>query len=116
MLNVDFGYAWKCGPRWALWYLRLGRIPAFFRTLWFTLCRGHIGEACQECGRPYLHWRADHEVYERVTGLKRYASGEWAPGLFCLECFDGKAHSKDISILWKPTIEGDEIEAEVSHE
>ncbi len=103
-LSRDYVYAWKNGPRWAFWYLREGRVVAFFRTLWFTLCRGHIGEACQECGRPYPLWCAEHDVYEAVTGLKRYSNGEWAPGLFCLACFDGKARRKGISLQWKPEV------------
>ncbi len=105
VIGRDYAYAWRNGPRWAFEHLCEGHITAFLRTLWITLWRGHIGETCQECGRPYLSWRAEHGVYESVTGLKRYPSGEWAPGLFCLNCFDRKARERGITIRWKPEIQ-----------
>ena len=108
---IDYGYAWRNGPRWALWYLRRRRPVAALRTLWWALVRGHIGETCQECGRRYLLWHADDDLYGAVTG--RWPSppaiswtGEWcsesATGLFCLVCFDRMACDKGIVLRWKP--------------
>jgi hypothetical protein len=99
----DYLYAWKNGPRWAWEYLRYrGRIVGFLRTIWYSLILGHKGEACQECGRPYLLWWAENEVYDDVTGL--VAKAGYSPGLFCLNCFDRKAERKGICLRWKPEI------------
>ena len=98
---TDYAYAWRNGPRWAWEYLRWRHSPiGFLRTLWYTLVLGHIGEACQECGRPYLLWWAENTLYDAVTGLG--ARGGSSPGLFCLECFDRKARQNGISLKWKP--------------
>jgi hypothetical protein len=98
--GYGYAYAWRNGPRWSLDHLRHGRILGFLRTLWFTLVLGHISESCQECGRPYLLWWADNELYDAVTGLG--AKGGSTPGLFCLDCFDRKAREKGIRLRWKP--------------
>ena len=102
-MSVDYGYAWRNGPRWATWYLRQGKIAGFLRTLWHSLVRGHIGEACQECGSPYPLWHADDALYTRVTGNARHDNGEAASGLFCLNCFDRKAEARGISLQWNPS-------------
>lgn len=102
MISRDYPYAWKHGWRWAWEYLRYrGRVLGFLRTLWYTIVLGHIGEACQECGRPYLLWWADNDLYYTVTGIAQHR-GCVAPGLFCLECFDRKASRKGIVLRWKP--------------
>lgn len=100
-----YRYAWRNGPRWAFEYLREGRIVAACRQLWNSFIHGHISESCQECGRMYSAWTADHDVYERVTGYKRYENGEWATGWFCHDCFHHKARSKGIFLRWKPEVE-----------
>ena len=102
-MRIDYAYAWRNGPRWAWDYLRYRRsMLGFFRTLWYTLVCGHIGEACQECGRPYLLWWADNDLYDEVTGLGN--EGGNSPGLFCLECFNEKAERIGITLRWKPVI------------
>jgi hypothetical protein len=100
--GYGYAYAWRNGPRWSLDHLRHGRILGFLRTLWFTLVLGHISESCQECGRPYLLWWADNELYDAVTGLG--ARGGCSPGLFCLDCFDRKARKQGVTLRWKPEI------------
>jgi hypothetical protein len=102
--GYGYAYAWRNGPRWAFWYLRLGRVKGFLRIVWFTLIRGHIGEACQECGMPYLLWWAEDDLYATVTGRGRYSNGESAPGLYCLDCFDRKARKQGIRLCWKPEV------------
>jgi hypothetical protein len=102
-MKVDCRYAWTAGPRWVWWYAKRGKIVAAIRTIYWTLIRGNICEACQECGNPYPHWHADDALYERVTGRGRYANGESAPGLFCLHCFDRKAEQRGITLQWNPS-------------
>ena len=102
-MTQDYRYAWRNGPRWAMWYLRRRRIVAAVRTLWWTLVRGHISEACQDCGRPYLFWHAVDDLYGRVTGRWPFPDGECATGLFCLDCFDRMAERRGISLRWIPT-------------
>lgn len=103
-LTVNYAYAWRNGWRWALCYLQRGLITASVRTIWFSLVRGHMGEACQECGRPYLFWRSPDDVYESVTGTGRSLDGQSAPGLYCPDCFDKKARRKGIVLQWKPEV------------
>ncbi|MDB5069649.1 MAG: hypothetical protein JWM87_760 [Candidatus Eremiobacteraeota bacterium] len=98
----DYGYAWRAGWRWVLWYARYRRFLAALRTVWYTLILGHIGEACRECGRPYLHWWAADDLYASATGKGRRSNGEAAPGLYCLECFDRKALAQGIKLRWIP--------------
>jgi hypothetical protein len=102
LVHRDYTYAWRCGWRWVFSYLRGRKLVAAIRTVWFTLVLGHISEACQECGMPYLLWWADDDLYARVTGRGRYENGEAASGLFCLECFDRMAKEKGFGIRWKP--------------
>jgi hypothetical protein len=101
---TDYHYAWRNGPRWVLGDLRRRRPVAALRTLRWTLFRGHIGETCQECGRPYLLWHADDALYGAVTGRYPRPDGESATGLFCLACFDRMARAEDIVLRWKPEI------------
>lgn len=97
----DYAYAWKNGWRWAFSYLRYRRrIDGFLRTLWLTLVLGHIGESCQECGREYVLWWADNDLYDAVTGLGN--RGGCSPGLFCPDCFDRKAEKNGICLRWRP--------------
>jgi hypothetical protein len=106
LIARDYRYAWQCGLRWVGYYLRQGRVLGALRAAWYTFALGHIGEACQECGRPYPLWTADHGLYERVTGNARRANGEWAAGLFCLDCFDHKARERGITLRWRPEADG----------
>lgn len=101
-MSVNYKYAWRNGPRWALDYLREGKVTACLRTIWHSLGRGHIGEACQICGRPYLFWWASDALYEAVVGRGRYPNGESAPGLYCLACFTDIAARRGITIRWIP--------------
>ena len=55
-------YAFRHGWRWAGWYLRERRPAAAIRTLFDAYVRGHSGETCQECGRPYLFWHATDDL------------------------------------------------------
>lgn len=100
----QYGYAWRNGPRWAFQYLVQGKVVAALRQLWNSLVFGHMTESCQECGRPYLLWWADDDLYKQVTGRGRYANGESAPGLYCLECFDAKAERIGLILKWKPEV------------
>jgi hypothetical protein len=102
LIVANHGYAWRYAPRWALSYLFQGKPVACARTLWYSLVRGHISEACEECGRPYLLWWADDALYERVTGRDKLPNGEAATGLFCFECFDTLAEGKGIRLKWVP--------------
>ena len=60
---TDYRYAWRYGPRWALWYVRHGKPLAALRNLWASMVHGYIGEACQDCGRSYLLWHATDDQY-----------------------------------------------------
>lgn len=100
----SYGYAWRNGPRWAFEYLCEGKVLAAFRQFWNSVVCGHISESCQECGRAYLLWWADDALYERVTGRGRFANGESAPGLFCLDCFDKMAEKRGVVLKWKPEV------------
>ena len=95
-------YAWRNGWRWAGWYIRRGRFVAAIRELWDAYVRGHNGETCQDCGRPYLHWRADDRLYGEVTSRWPRPDGESASGLFCLACFSRMADRKGMTIMWVP--------------
>jgi hypothetical protein len=99
---TDYRYAWRNGPRWALWYVRNRRLIAAARALWWALVRGYIGEGCQECGRPYLLWHARDDLYGEVTGRWPSPGGESGGGLFCLACFDRLARAKGIDLQWQP--------------
>jgi hypothetical protein len=103
-IHRDYAYAWTAGWRWIGWYARWGRVVAAVRAIWYTLALGHTGEACQECGNPYLYWWADDDVYASVTGCGRYDNGEAAPGLYCLDCFDAKAQRRGIHLRWRPEV------------
>ena len=99
--------AWN-GWRWSLWALRLGGPMAALRRLWSAYALGHACETCQRCGREYLLWHADDELYGRVTGMwpEPWDDGsgrtELAGGLFCLGCFDQMAEERGISLRWTP--------------
>ncbi len=99
---TSYRYAWANGWRWASWYLPR-RLRAALRVLWSAYVRGYIGEACQECGRTYLLWHADDDLYGDVTGRWPYPDGEAASGLFCLDCFDRMAERRGIGLRWVPT-------------
>jgi hypothetical protein len=101
---TDYRYAWRNGPRWAFGDFRRHRPVAALRTLWWTLVRGHIGEACQECGRPYLLWHATDDIYGQVTGNWPHSDGEAGGGLFCPACFDRLAEAKGILTIWQPEV------------
>lgn len=101
---TDYRYAWRNGPRWALWYFRAGHPRVAARRLWTALVHGYIGEGCQDCGRPYLLWHATDDLYGRVTGRWPSPDGESASGLFCLACFDRRAAAKGIMIIWQPEV------------
>jgi hypothetical protein len=87
----------------ARWYLGRRRPLAFLRTFWRWLHRDN-GETCQHCGRPYILWHADDDLYGRVTGRWPYPDGECASGLFCPACFDRMAEARGISLRWRPEI------------
>ncbi len=103
-------YAWRHGWRWSGWFFRRGKVVAGLRELFDAYVRGHNGETCQECGRPYLLWFAADDLYERVTGRhgEPWSDGsgrvQAAPGLFCLACFDRMAEAKGVSIIWQPEV------------
>jgi len=108
-VSSDYRYAWRNGWRWAGWFVRRRHIVGVLRTLWWAYVRGHISETCQDCGRPYLLWHADDDLYGRVTGRWPTPWGdgsgrsEAATGLFCLDCFDRMAERQGISLRWIPT-------------
>ena len=101
---TDYRYAWRNGPRWALYFVRHRRFLAALRSLWYRLACGHIEEDCQDCGRPYLLWHAADDLYGRVTGNWPHPDGESGGGQFCLACFDRRAERQGIVIIWQPEI------------
>jgi len=101
---TDYLYAWRNGPRWALRYLRRGRVVAALRQLWWRLVRGYIGEGCRDCGRPYLLWHARDDLYGRVTGFWPYPDGEAGGGPFCPACFTDRAEALGIMVIWQPEV------------
>jgi hypothetical protein len=71
------------------WALRMRRRPASaagLLRLWWADFVLHplfgIGERCQDCGRDYVLWDADDELYREVHGSER--------GTLCPGCFDGQ--------------------------
>lgn len=107
-MSTDYRYAWRNAPRWFGWYARRRRFLAGFRTLWGALVHGYIGETCQVCGRSYILWHADNDLYGAVTGRHAipWADGsgneELAGGLFCPDCFDRMAEQAGIWLRWRP--------------
>lgn len=50
-------------------------------------------ESCQDCGRPYVWWRAPDELYGEVHGSLR--------GTLCPGCFDRQATAKGIVVRFE---------------
>lgn len=87
----NYPYAWRHGYKWAL----KSKTPmAWLRVMWLAYTLGHDGESCQDCGRRYILWWADDDVYLKVHGT--------ANGLLCPNCFDKQARKKAIRLRWKP--------------
>ena len=60
--------------------------------------RGEKRGGCERCGGFTASplWQADHDVWEAAVGTKRFPSGEWAHGCYCLFCFCAMAEEKNI--------------------
>ena len=95
------------------WALRLRRKPVSLagrlRMWWhdFVLHPLFGGtEICQDCGRPYVSWRAPDDLYQEVHGS--------ASGTLCPACFDQQAHAKGIVIGFRAVVirRGDAINPE----
>jgi hypothetical protein len=103
-------YAFRNGWRWVGWFLRRGKIVAAIREAWDAYVRGHDGETCQECGRPYLFWHARDDLYGQVTGRwpipwsDGSGRSEAATGQFCPACFTRMAKAKGLTIIWQPEL------------
>lgn len=93
ILAVDHRYAWRYGWRWILSYVRQGKIQPAVRQCYWVLIRGHIGEACNFCGRPYMVWWAPNDLWERFAG---------DAGLCCPNCFDRRARRAGVILKWRP--------------
>lgn len=93
-------YARLHGWRWVGWYLRHGRLLAALRQFVGAYVLGDDGERCQDCGRSYVLWHADDDLYDLVTG--RSSNGAPASGLFCPSCFDRMAGRRGIDLRWIP--------------
>lgn len=99
--------AWN-GWRWAAQFVREGKLLAAIRQAWSAYVVGNDGEACQECGRSYLWWHADDDLYGRVTGhwptpwSDGSGNAEAGGGLYCLACFDQLARAQGIKVRWEP--------------
>ena len=73
---------------------RRGRFVALARVTWTTLVLRHYSELCEVCGRRYPHWAAPTWLYERVHGSRG--------GQMCHNCFDRRAESMGVTLLWRP--------------
>jgi hypothetical protein len=102
--NHHRAYATWNGWRWAGWYVRRRRWSAALRQLWSAYVLGKDGEACQLCGRDYLLWHADDDLYGLVTRRWPRPGGECGGGLFCLACFDRLADEQGLDLKWRPEI------------
>src|SRR5271154_402062 len=92
------GYLIKPGALGRLrWAIRTGRKPTSFAgllRLWWADFILHplfeCGERCQDCGRPFVLWRAPDALYEHVYGSLR--------GILCPACFSRRARAKGIAV------------------
>lgn len=62
--------------------------------IWFII--GHNSETCQKCGRRYLLWFAEHDLWDAVIGHYN--------GLRCPKCFDKEASRLGLVLEWNPSV------------
>lgn len=87
------------------WALRTHRhahprsVRARVRLLWHDFVIHGLfegGERCQDCGRDYVLWNAETDLYVRVHGNPG--------GLLCPSCFDRQAREKGLTLDWRPVV------------
>jgi hypothetical protein len=101
--SKDYSYTWRYSWGWAARDIQRRNLRAAIRMLWQALMWGHSGETCQICGRSYLLWWADNDLYSEVTG-RTPVDGDNMGGLYCLKCFDSLAEDKGMCLQWTPNI------------
>lgn len=80
-----------------LWHrlrYRMAPMPIARALVWFVV--GHNSETCQRCGRRYLLWFADYDLWNQVIGHYN--------GLRCLRCFDREAQRLGLCLEWNPKV------------
>lgn len=82
-------YAFKNGWRWAI---KCATPIAALRCFWDAYVRGHNGETCYFCGRPYIFWHVSDDLWERFSGNS---------GLCCPTCFDKRADHGGVILKWE---------------
>lgn len=98
--NYERGYWLRLILNCAWWYAKRGRFVAMFRTLWVQAVLHDNGETCQTCGKRYMLWMSNGDLYEQVKGNRG--------GLLCPRCFGRLAEAKGITVCWSPNVVRDE--------
>lgn len=89
----NYRYSWRHGWKWAL---KTRTFLGFLRVMWLSYALGWDSESCQTCGKRYVLWWADDELYKLVH--------KSTAGLLCPNCFDREANENHISLRWKPEV------------
>lgn len=97
MSDLERGYWARLTFNTARYYARHRRPIAGWRALWRIIVHHDNGEGCQRCGRAYVLWRADDDLYLRVHGTPH--------GTLCPWCFDAEARAQDLLLEWAPRVE-----------
>jgi hypothetical protein len=93
--DTNYRYTLRCGWRWVWNDLRRGALVVALRTAWWALVRGHDGETCGFCGRPYILWHSPDDLWVAFSGNS---------GCCCPSCFDLRAYDQGVVLKWKPEV------------
>jgi hypothetical protein len=85
-MRHNYRYTLKWGWGWIAYYLRHRRFVAALRQVYWALIRGYDGEACQQCGRVYVLWRASDDLWNWPVALPPRTP---LPGLLQPSCHGG---------------------------
>ena len=84
--------------KWALRMKRRRWPPSvWLRLVWHDFVThgllGPGGEVCQDCGRAYVLWHAEGDLWDRVHGTPC--------GLLCPACFDRQAREAGVLVEFR---------------
>jgi hypothetical protein len=88
--GTNYPYTLRYGWRWVVTSRTL---LTALRCFYWAIIRGHDGETCWFCGRPYPLWWAPDDLWAEFSGNS---------GLCCPSCFDARAKKRGVWLRWRP--------------
>lgn len=78
-------------------YVKPCRPIAMLRALVQTIATGYYGETCDDCGRAYVLWMSQPDLW-------RLVNDQTDAGLLCPACFDQRAAQLGVILIWTPRV------------